>query len=156
MDDPKEIRMIQTRDGVARVPRSQVGVSLRDYFQNTELPENLERAQVFVTEQGPVAAPPDPVAWTEEHTKKVQQYAHQVKEYVDDKGKYGWKLTSCANALSRETGYRQAEMKAHIVAAFTDEFGQDPYQYLREQRIAKGLPVRDRQPEMGRQPEPDF
>ncbi|WP_299628369.1 hypothetical protein [uncultured Tateyamaria sp.] len=142
MDDPKETRMIQTRDGVERIPRTQIGVGLRDYFQNTELPEDIERAQVFATSRGPVLAPRDPVPWTEAHAQKVKNFAQDVKSYIDEKGSYKWKLGNCAETLSNETGYPASEMKAHIVAAFEDAQGQDPFKYLQGVRAEQGLPVR--------------
>ena len=79
MSDPKTHRMIQTRDGVAEVPRTQEGVPLKEYFQNTELPADLERAVVYVTPKGPALAKPDPVPWTEAHDRTAEGLCRQAE-----------------------------------------------------------------------------
>jgi len=122
MDGPKDFRMIQTRDGVARVPRSQEGVALRDYFQNTELPKELERAQVFVSASGPVLAQPDPIPWSEQHDKAAIDYAHRIKAQIDEKGYYKRTLYTFASKLADETGYPRDEMQAVIVSKFDATF----------------------------------
>jgi hypothetical protein len=118
MDDPKEFRMIQTRDGVARIPRSQEGVALRDYFQNTELPKDIDRAKVFVSGTGPVLAAPDPVPWSAEHDKEAQDYADRLKAQIDEKGYYKRSLEAFAGRLADITGYPREEMQAVIVSKF--------------------------------------
>lgn len=155
MDDPKEFRMIQTRDGVARVPRAQEGVSLRDYFQNTELPDDLERAVVFASAGGPVLATPDPVPWSEQQDRAAQDYADRLKTQIDEKGYYKRSLESFAGRLSETTGYPKEEMQAMIVSKFDGAYQQDPFDYLQQVRAEKGLPVRSQQPEMGQSLEPE-
>lgn len=156
MDDPKDTRMIQTRDGVARVPRSQVGVPIREYFQNTELPKDLDRAQVFVSASGPVLATPDPVPWSEMHEQKAQGYADALKEQIDEKGYYKRTLATFAGRLSEETGYPRQEMQAVIVSKFNATYEKDPFAYLQSVREAQGLPVRERGLDQGRSYEPDM
>lgn len=94
MDDPEQYRMIQTRDGVARVPRAQEGVPIREYFQNTELPEDIERTVVFASAAGPVLAAPDPIPWSEQHDSEAQDYADRLKAQIDEKGYYKRSLES--------------------------------------------------------------
>lgn len=156
MDDPKDVRMIQTRDGVARVPRNQVGVSIRDYFQNTEMPKDLDRAQVFVSAAGPVLAPPDPVPWSQDHDAAAQAYAEKLKEQIDEKGYYKRSLETYAGRLADETGYPRDEMQAVIVAKFDAAFQKDPFAYLQDVRAAQGLPVRGNDPAMTAEQEPDL
>ncbi len=143
MDDPKHTRMIQTRDGIARIPRNEEGVSIRDYFQNTELPENLDRAHVFSSASGPVLGAPDPTPWTEKQDKKVIEYADKLKAQIDEKGYYAKSLDVFAGRLSSDTGYAKDEMKAQIVARFEADHHKDPFDYLQSVREAQGLPVRE-------------
>ncbi len=85
-DDPKTHRMLHTRDGVVSIPRTQKGVPLNEYFQNADLPADLNRTVVFATQKGPVVAKPDPVPWNEQHTEKARDYAAQIKSMIEDKG----------------------------------------------------------------------
>lgn len=156
MDNPKETRLVQTRDGVARIPRSQQGVPIRDYFQNTELPRDLERAQVFASPNGPVLANPDPVEWTEAHDKDVQNYADKLKQQIDDKGYYKRSLANFADRLSDTTGYPKDEMQAMIVSSFETTHGHNPFDYLQQARAEKGLPIREREAEQGQTQEPEM
>lgn len=156
MDDPKETRLIQTRDGIARVPRTQMGVPLREYLRNTDLPENLERAVIFATPGGPVAVEPDPAPWTEAHDAKVRDYAASIKEQIDEKGYYAKSLDHFAGRLARETGYPRPEMKALIVSTFDAAEGKDPFAYLQDRRAEQGLPVREQEPGMDREQEPEL
>lgn len=156
MDDPKTYRMIQTRDGVARVPRTQEGVPIREYFKNTELPEDLDRAEVFVSGTGPVLAAPDPVPWTAQHDQQAQDYAAKLKAQIDDQGYYKRSLETFAGRLADETGYPKAEMRAMIVAKFDGSYQKDPFDYLQEVRAAKGLPVRARPAQIDQSQEPDL
>lgn len=144
MDDPKQTRMIQTRNGIARIPRNEEGISMREYFQNTELPENLERARVFSSASGPILAAPDPVAWTEMQDKQVHEYSNKLKAQIDEKGYYAKSLDVFAGKLSADTGYTKEEMKAQIVARFEADHDRDPFDYLQSVREAQGLPVRER------------
>jgi hypothetical protein len=144
MDDPKETRLVQTRDGVARIPRSQRGVPIRDFFQNTELPNELERAHVFQSPAGPVVATPDPVPWQDIHDREATEYAEKLKTQIDDKGYYSKSLTHYAERLSEETGYPKDEMKAMIVSKFDEAYQQEPFEYLQQVRADQGLPVRER------------
>ncbi|MEP1932166.1 MAG: hypothetical protein ABJO52_20890 [Nisaea sp.] len=155
MDDPKETRLVQTRDGVARIPREQQGVPIREFFRNSELPNDLERAQVFQSETGPVLANPDPVPWTEIQDKEAQTYAENIKSQIDEKGYYSKSLSHYADRLSDATGYSKDEMKAMIVSKFDATYEQDPFDYLQGVRAEKGLPVRERtaQPEQNQEPE---
>ena len=153
MDDPKDTRMVQTRDGVERIPRTQEGVPMRGYFGNTEFPKDLERAVVYVTRSGPVALDPDPVPWSEKHDEQVRQYANVVRETIDKQGKYASKLTQISERLSTETGYPETEMKALIISAFEAENGKDPFNYLQDVRAERGLPTREK--EVRQTPEPE-
>lgn len=145
MDDPKTTRLLQTRDGVARIPRTQEGIPLKDYFQNVELPDNLDRAVVYVTRHGPVLAKPDPVAWNEEHDKAAEEYAEKLKSQIDERGYYAKTLNIYAGRLADSTGYSSEEMKALIVSKFETAFEKQPFEYLQESREAKGLPTRTAQ-----------
>lgn len=156
MDGPEEFRMIQTRCGVEGVPRAQEGVPIREYFQNTELPDDLERAVVYVTASGPVLAPPDPIPWSEKHNREAQDYADRLKSQIDEKGYYKRSLDSFAGRLSDETGYPKDEMKAVIVSKFDGTYRQDPFDYLQQVRAQQGLPVREQIPEMSEQQEPEL
>ncbi|MCA8883375.1 MAG: hypothetical protein KDA50_06465 [Rhodobacteraceae bacterium] len=156
MKNPKDDRMIETRDGWASVPRSVRGVPLTEYLRNVELPDNLERAVVYPTPGGPVALEPDPVPWTEHHDERVQHYAETLREQIEEKGYYANSLKSFARRLSTETGYPQSEMKALIVSSFDAANGMDPFSYLQQQRAEKGLPVRERNPEMSQAQEPEL
>lgn len=154
MADPKETRMVQTRNGVAQVPRAQTGIPIRDYLQNAELPKNLERAVIFETASGPVALEADPIPWTHKHDEKVGYYAETLKEQIEDKGFYAKSLDRFANRLSSETGYPTEEMKATISSKFTELYGNDPFQHLQNVRAERGLPVRERQPAQDQRLEP--
>ncbi|MGJ8628273.1 MAG: hypothetical protein ACSHXB_15035 [Sulfitobacter sp.] len=156
MDDPKTHRMIQTRNGVERVPRTQEGVAIRDYFQNTDLPKDLERAQVFISGTGPVLALPDPVAWSAEHDKVAQGYADKLKTQIDEKGYYKRSLETFAGRLADETGYPRDEMQAMIVSKFDGTYQQDPFDYLQGVRAAKGLPIRGNDPDLSAEQEPEL
>lgn len=156
MDDPKKTRMVQTRDGVARIPRAQQGVPLQDYFQNSEMPKDLERAQVFVSASGPVLANPDPVPWTENHEKQAEGYADKLKTQIDEKGYYSRSLTNFSERLSDETGYPKDEMKAMIVSKFDAANQQDPFDYLQQVRAEQGLPTRERETEQSRDHDPEM
>ena len=142
--DPKTHRMIHTRDGVATVPRAQQGVPVKEYFRNAELPNDLETAVVYVTENGPVLARPDPVEWNQEHSEQAKDYAWRIKAQIDEVGYYKRSLHFYAARLAEETGHPKDEMKAVIADAFVRENGKDPFTYLQEVRQAKGLPVRDK------------
>ncbi|MGJ8629398.1 MAG: hypothetical protein ACSHXB_20795 [Sulfitobacter sp.] len=148
--------MIQTRDGVARVPRSQKGVALRDYFANTEMPKDLNQAQVFTSELGPVVAAPDPVDWSEQNDKLVAHYSGRLKAQMDEKGYYKHTLNAFAGRVSQQTGYPRDEMKALIVSNFTSENGKDVFAYNREARIALDLPVGDIGPQRSVSQEPEL
>ena len=156
MDGPEEFRMIQTRGGVARVPRTQEGVPIREYFQNTELPDDLERTVVYASAGGPVLATPDPIPWSERHDREAQDYAERLKTQIDERGYYKRSLESFAGRLSDETGYPKDEMKAVIVSKFDGTYQQDPFDYLHQTRTQQGLPVRDQNPEMSQQQEPEL
>lgn len=156
MDGPEDFRMIQTRDGVARVPRTQEGVPLREYFQNTELPEDLGRTMVYASAGGPVLAALDPVPWSEQHDREAQEYADRLKALIDEKGYYKRSLESFAGRLSEETGYPKAEMQAVIVSKFDRTYQQDPFEYLQKVRAEQGLPVNEQKPDMGQTQEPEL
>ncbi|WP_238365452.1 hypothetical protein [Mesobacterium pallidum] len=146
--DPNTHRHIQTRDGVASIPRSQQGVMLKDYFRNTELPQDLDRAMVYVTEKGPVIATPDPESWSEKHDQMARDYADKLKLQIDDKGYYSKTLNLFAERLSEATGHSRDEMKAVIAKSFETRHSTDPYTYLSEQRLAQGKPVRGQDQEI--------
>ena len=156
MDGPEDFRMIQTRDGVARVPRAQEGVPLREYFQNTELPEDLDRTMVYASAGGPVLAAPDPVPWSAQHDREAQEYADRLKTQIDEKGYYKRSLESFPGRLSDETGYPKTEMQAVIVSKFDGTYQQDPFDYLQKVRAEQGLPVNEQKPDMGQTHEPDL
>ncbi|TLP43454.1 hypothetical protein FDK21_18050 [Cohaesibacter sp. CAU 1516] len=156
MDDPRETRLIPTRDGVARVPRSQQGTPLKDYFQNAELPDNLEQAQVFQSANGPVVATPDPVPWQEVHDKEAQGYADKIKNQIDEKGYYSKTLSAYADRLSDQTGYPKDEMKAMIASKFNEAFEKDPFDYLQQVRAEQGLPTRERDNTPSRDHDPEM
>lgn len=143
MADEKPNRTLHTRDGVVEIPRSQQGVPLKEYLRNAALPEDIERSVVFVTEHGPVAAQPDPVAWGPEHDKAVADNADRLKAQIDERGYYSKTLGRMARQLSEQTAYPEDEMKAKIIGAFTRQHGQEPFAYLKTQREAQGLPVRE-------------
>ena len=143
-ESPETHRMVHTRQGVVAIPREQKGVPLMEYFQNADMPADLERAMVFATENGPVLAKPDPVPWNELHVEKAREYADQIKTMIDDKGYYSRTLSVYAGRLADETGLSRDEMKAVIVKAFEGEHGKDPFTYLRDRRQEMGLPVRER------------
>jgi hypothetical protein len=143
MADPTTHRLVRTRDGVARIPRAERGVPIAEYFQNVELPNDISRMAVFNTPNGPALATPDPMPWTQEHTKQVNDYADRLKAQIDERGYYARSLENFAERLSGSTGYAQEEMKAAIVARFEEVNGADPYAYLNERRQAQGLPVRE-------------
>lgn len=142
MDDPTETRLIQTRDGVAKVPRTQEGIPIREYLQNTQLPDDMERSVIYLTETGPVAATPDFVPWSEVHEKQVETYAEKLKEQIDDKGYYKNTLDRYAKNLTNNTGYPHDEMRTLIVSTFETKFSQEPQTYLEDVREQKGLPTR--------------
>lgn len=152
--DPTTHRMIQTREGVEAVPRTQTGVPLKEYFQNAELPADLDRAMVYVTAKGPVVARPDPEGWTQEHGERARHYAGRLREMIDEKGYYARTMDVYAGRLSDETGHPRDQMKAVIAEAFQRDHGQDPYSYLQKHRRAHGLPVRDDQPTSKNAPTP--
>lgn len=156
MDDPETFRMIQTRDGVVRVPRQQEGVPIRDFFANTELPQDLDRAVVYQAAGGPVVAAPDPVAWSADQDQKAQEFADRLKAQIDEKGYYKRSLESFANRLADETKYPREEMKAMIVAKFDATYQQQPFDYLQQVRAEKGLPVRGQDASLQQEQEPDY
>lgn len=143
--DPKTHRLLHTRSGVQSIPREQKGVPLREYLQNQELPKDLETAQIFVTETGPVAAAPDPVPWDETHTKIATGFVQTLKEQIDEKGYYANSLENFARRLSEATAYPREQMKALLIKEFEATYGKEPYDHLQDTRIAKGLPVREAQ-----------
>jgi len=147
--DPNTQRHIQTRDGVTSIPRSQQGEKLRDYFRNAELPPDLDRAVVYVTDKGPVIAAPDREAWSQKHDDMARDYADKLKQQIDEKGYYSKSLSIFADRLSDATGHSRGEMKAVIAKSFEARHGADPYTYLSEQRIAQGKPVRGQDQEIG-------
>ena len=142
-DNPSTHRMLHTRGGVVSIPRTQKGVPAAEYFQNADLPGDLDRAVVYVTEKGPVLGKPDPVAWNERHTEKARDYARQVKTMIDDRGYYSRTMSMFAGRLADETGHSRDEMKAVIVKEFEAENGKDPFTYLQDRRQERGLPVRN-------------
>lgn len=156
MVDPKDTRLIQTREGVAHIPRSQQGTPLKDYFQNTELPDNLEQAQVFQSANGPVVTAPDPVPWQEVHDKEAQGYADKIKAQIDEKGYYSKTLAGYADRLADQTGYPKDEMKAMIVAKFDETYNQRPFDYLQQVREEQGLPTRERDNTPSRDHDPEM
>lgn len=139
--DPTTHRLIQTRDGVAAVPREQKGVPLTEYFRNADLPEDLNRSVVFATTDGPVLARPDPVAWNQEHAIKADEFAQRLKAQIDEKGYYARTLGLYAGRLADETGQQLEQMKAVIVDSFQRENGKDPFTYLKDLRQEQGLPT---------------
>jgi hypothetical protein len=141
--DPTTQRHIQTRDGVASIPRNQTGVSFKEYFRNTELPENLERTVIHETEKGPVLAAPDPETWSQKHDDMARDYADRLKTQIEEKGYYSKSLSAFAGRLADATGHPREEMKAVIAKSFEANHGKDPYTYLSDQRAAQGKPVRD-------------
>lgn len=144
MTDPSKFRLIHTRDGVAKIPRAEQGIAIAKHFQNIEMPSDISRMAVFNTPSGPALAEPDPVPWTQEHSKQVDDYADRLKTQIDEQGYYRHSLDNFANRLSVKTGYSQEEMKAAIVGRFKEVYGAEPLIYLEEDRISKGLPVRER------------
>ncbi|MGB0659560.1 MAG: hypothetical protein ACPGNV_05210 [Mangrovicoccus sp.] len=143
-DDPNKVRLLHAREGIARIPRDQKGVPFKEYFHNTELPRDLEKAVVYATEHGPVLGTADPVPFGPEHDKKAQAFAEKLKTQIDDHGFYSGSLKRFAHSLSVETGRARDEMKALIASKFETSYGKEPYAYLQEERARKGLPVTDR------------
>ena len=97
VDDLTKIRMIQTKDGVARIPREQQGVPIREFFQNVEMPADLDRAVVYATASGPVLGKPDPQPWNEQHEQKVTDYAQRVMGQIEERGYYSKTLNNYAS-----------------------------------------------------------
>lgn len=151
--DPKDTRFLQTRDGVAQVPRAQQGVPLKEFFRNAELPENLDTAVVYATEKGPVLASPDPIEFGPQHQDQAQGFAEKLRTQIDERGYYSGSLKRYAGQLADETGQKREEMKALISAKFEQAYGQDPYGYLQDSRERRGLPVRDREPGLDQGPD---
>ena len=143
--DPKTHRLIQTRDGTAAVSREQQGTPLNAYFKNAELPDNLDKAVVYQTDDGPVVAKPDPVPWNEKHSERAREHAASLKELIDDKGYYRKNMNLYAERLSEETGHSCDEVKAIISDEFQSETGKSPYNYLQDHREQRGLPVKSDQ-----------
>lgn len=143
MADPTTHRLVRTRDGVARIPRAERGVPIAEYFQNVELPSDLSRMAVFNTPSGPALATPDPMPWTQEHTKQVNDYADRLKAQIDERGYYARSLENFAERLSTATAYAQSEIQLMIIERFKEVHGKEPRSYLQERRQAQGLPVRD-------------
>jgi len=141
--DPKTQRHIQTREGVTSIPRSQEGVKIKEYFRNTDLPRDLDRAVVYATEKGPVVAAPDPETWSAKHDDMAREYANRLKLQIDERGYYSKTLNVFADRLSEATGHSRDEMKAVITKSFETTQGKDPYTYLSELRQSQGKPVRD-------------
>lgn len=152
--DPSTHRLIQTRDGVETIPKSQPGVPVSEYFRNAELPHDLARMVVFSTANGPILGKPDPVAWSAEHTEQAKDYAGRLKTLIDEKGYYRRTLGLYADRLAEQTGHPREEVKAAIAGAFEQENGKDPFSYLQDARRAQGLPVRD-EPEVAKSPSPE-
>ena len=143
-ENPETHRLLHTRQGIVSVPREQKGVPLTEYFQNADLPADLERTVVYATDKGPVVAKPDPVPWNETHLEKARDYAARIKTMIDEKGYYSRTLSMFAGRLADQTGQPHDQMKAVIVKAFEDQQGRDPFTYLQNQRQEKGLPARER------------
>ncbi|MEP3247772.1 MAG: hypothetical protein ABJN40_07400 [Sneathiella sp.] len=140
--DPNTHRVIQTREGTVTVSRNQPGTPLNQYFKNAELPDNLEKAMVYQTDDGAVLAKPDPVPWNDQHTERASEHAASLKELIDDKGYYRKNLDLYATRLADETGQSPDEVKAIISGEFQSSFGKSPYQYLQEHRQEQGLPTK--------------
>ena len=151
--DPKSQRHIQTRDGVASVARNQVGVPLKEYFRNTEIPENLDRALVFQTGKGPVLASPDPEPWSAKHEDRAREYAKKIKTQIDEKGFYSKTLAVFAGRLADATGQPKDEMKAVIAKSFEVMNDKDPYTYLNDLRVAQGKPTRSQSQRIDQEPQ---
>lgn len=141
--DPNTHRLIQTRDGVVPVPRTQTGVPITEYFRNAELPADITRAVVFETKDGPVLGKRDPLTWTAEHAEQAADYANRLKAQIDEKGYYRKTMEIYAARLADQTGHPKDEMKAVIADAFQRDHGADPFTYLQDSRRAQGLPVRE-------------
>ena len=143
--DPNTHRMIQTREGVVAVPRTQKGIPLNEYFHNAEFPKDLNRSLVFATSSGPVLAKPDPVAWNRQHDVQASDYAERLKAQIEEKGYYARTLNLYAGRLADITGHPVEEMKAVIVNAFERDHGKDPFNYLQDRRREQGLSIREGQ-----------
>lgn len=152
-DDPNKVRLMHTRDGIARIPREQKGVPFKEYFRNTELPKDLEKAVIYATEHGPVLGRADPVPFGPEHDQKAQAFAEKLKAQIDDHGFYSGSLKRFAHSLSDETGRARDEMKALIATKFETNYGKEPYAYLQDERARKGLPVSERSQSQGLSPD---
>lgn len=142
--DPKTERLFQTKQGVTAVPRAQEGVPFKEYFANTEMPKDLERARVYATDKGPVLAKPDPEAWCETHQARADQFAEKLRAQIEEKGYYAKSLRLYSEQLAEQTGSEPSEMKAVIAKSFEAQTGKEPYAYLQDHRAAQGLPTRDR------------
>ena len=156
--DPTKVRMIQTRSGVVDIPREQSGTPLKEYFLNTELPTDLDRAVVLMSENGPVLAKADPVPWNEQHEKMATHYAEKIMGQIEERGYYSKTLDRFAGRLSDASGYAKDEMKAIIISKFEERYGRDPFSFLQDQREAQGLPTREPSTEhsQSQSPAPDY
>lgn len=140
-NNPTTHRMVQTLDGTIAISREQKGIPLREYFENIELPDNLENAVVHTTEKGLVLTPSDLSPWNEHHNEKVKQNIVRIKRTIDERGYYSKLLDSVANNLNKETGVPVDEVKALVSYAFEAKYGISPFNYLQEQREIQGLPT---------------
>ncbi len=150
--NPTTHRTIEGPDYSINVPRNQAGVPLVEFFGNAPLPDDLKNAVVYKTDQGHVLAPRDPVALSQEHDAKAAEYATTLRAQIDEKGYYAKTMTLYAEQLSQKTGQPVQDMKAVISRNFQAETGKDPYAYLQEQRQARGLPVRQNEPQQKQTP----
>lgn len=139
--NPTTHRMIQTLDGTIAISREQKGIPLKEYFENIELPNNLENAVVHTTEKGLVLTPPDQIPWNEHHNEKVEQNIVRIKKTIDERGYYSKLLDSVVNNLHKETGVSVEEVKAIVSQAFEQKYEISPFNYLQQQRELQGLPT---------------
>lgn len=149
MADGEDERIVNTRDGMERIPRKE-GVPFKDYFRNAEWPRDPSRAVVHATPSGPVLAKPDPVPWNAAHDEAAQDYAKRLKWVIDKRGYYGKTLQRYTSELRDMTTEAEDQVRTRIVAAFVDIAGMEPKAY-REQRDAER--GRMRGAEQGRGPD---
>lgn len=140
--NPKTHRFIQTRTGSVAIPREQLGTPLSEYFTNAEFPENLGKAVVYKTDDGPVVAKADPVPWNDQHSERARGYASNIKGLIDEKGYYKKNMNLYAERLAEETGRSRDEVKVIISDEFQNAYGKTPFNYLQDYREERGLPTK--------------
>lgn len=152
--DPKTHRAVQTKEGLAFVPREQRGTPFAEYFKNAERLPGTEDKLVYVTEKGPVWDSPDPVEWNSDHDKMAERAADEIKAAIDKSrhARYRLTLDKKRDQLSNYTTLPIKQVEAKIIATFTEKNGQDIKAYQDKIRAERGLdrssPEHDHGPEM--------